>query len=1354
MAFTPFIALEGPTGSGKTHRLIKRAIYLLQNHPSSQSLIFCSNYYRKDQFLQAVQKEIQGGFSQLPVTTFFAFVRNHLQASWPLVESKIDGFGTIPGYSVLFPELSGFEASEYLIRKLIQIIQTQNPQAFFGFQGSEKSLVTQLIRRLRLRSENGLSRKDMRHRSSLINEQCLEEVEAVLSQYERWCYALRVLDTSKQLDVFYGLLEENPHFRQQVLGDIRHLIVDDVDETIPAQQTLIKLLAPQLHSSAIAADMDGGTRRGYLNAYPYDWMGLKMIHTDTQTIVLQRTDSMVPVAQRLLHNWTEETIQVLPIQNNEVTLKSQTFNRIEMLDQVVTDITQSIQSQKAKPSDFVIVLPRADSFSRLLLQKAFRKAGIPLQILTGTDRPTDHPTCRSLVWLLQLAYQTQWQWPLSPLEFKGLLSHGLKLHQIDPEGLEEITHQYRTSNLESGQLPSGLGLNEAALGRYQSLLLWLSETKHRPLDELIYEGFRVVLSPYLTQEDDQSAIQQLLRSLFIIPMAETFHQIQGQQNGLDNSIAAQEWLIQIKTGVIADTPNKPREIDMDAVVLGTPQKMIDCEVRRPIQCWLDISSREWSRTDNAPLYNAWVHSVNWDGNTHATSDAFNLKLTRTRAGHITRSLAMQAQKEIWLYQSELDDSHRPNAGMLMDVLRLPQSHGGVVIQKATLREDQAPILNYQNGAMAVTAVPGAGKTFVTVQLLLELIERGIPPESIVVLTYMDSAAKTLMTRLKKALQGAVSTLPIISTMHSLAFRIITEADHALYLGLDVNTVDIIDEAQSRAILNHQVQVYYETTGQPLSLKSNDILRGISTAKSYRLSPEALLEGMKRKQYHSERLRDFIEIYSRYQTQLQQMGSLDFTDLILKAIELLESREDVREKYQARFAYILEDEAQDSSYLLQQLISLLKGPQGNIVRVGDTNQSITTTFSTAEPQVFREFIAHCQQTGLVVSMNQSGRCATEVMELANAFLAWANEDDILKNAFQPIQMKGVPGHNPKLVTPITSHVFETASTEQNAIIQQIETQQNLNPEATMAILLRQNQDVITMAKALQAKGIKAISYTDVPELNPIFLILTQALRVLEFPAETARWEALADQYLQYAQIQQEQSRFLSLSQQDEIKALLSLAYGQNICQLMVELTDIIFTTPEAKSVGYLCAIKAQEVIDAMPFSPEDCVSPLEYLNRLFEEWCQSGRLPRGFKALSEIDTAHKPGFVHIMTLHKAKGQEFDLVWLPGLTESRFNSELKTVSLGESEKLDMEFTRIRSTTPVDFSELTQIKRLQKAEEEARLVYVGLTRARKALFISAHLSAPNRWGKVEKQIPSRYFEILQDSLAAPINLSGVTQ
>jgi DNA helicase-2/ATP-dependent DNA helicase PcrA len=913
---------------------------------------------------------------------------------------------------------------------------------------------------------------------------------------------------------------------------------------------------------------------------------------------------------------------------------------------------------------------------------------------------------------------------------------------------------------------------------------WLAKAAALPFDQQLYSAFKDVLAHFSDEKSAYGDLSRVIQSY--LRQRDIYRGFRESDPWLFDGDAPDGfdrwWLAQVKAGAVADTPDVPEAVRPDALVIGTPQKIIDAEVYRKHQFWLDIGSREWARSDNAPLYNAWVHSAVWDGSNTAFSEAFNEAVIRARAGHITRTLMLLATGEIRIYASELDDFGFAQAGLLPPRLpTVPPDTASARPERAVLRPDQAPVLAYRSGTMAISAVPGAGKTFVNVELLLELIAQGVEPDRILVLTYMDSAARTLLGRLRKKLGGITPKLPVVSTIHSLALRILTENDHALLIGALPEDLTILDEMGQAEILAPIAAATLPESVKDVAAWQKTLKTAIGHAKTFGLSPADIRE-QHRRMPECFRLAEFLPALEAYGEALRRSGSVDFTDLILNAVGILRDYPDVREAYRQRFRYIIEDEAQDSSRLLQGFIRLLGGDRPNLIRTGDTNQSITTTFSSAEPAVFREFTRQADQR---VHMDHSGRCAPEIIALANFWMSAAGRRPGLEQAFESVAMRPVPGKNPTLIEPPDARLFETDRREESWLVERVAAFRRECPEASVAVLVRGNHQVNRVAGLLQEAGIQAVGLSDALNAHPVFKGILACLRLLAEPGdltiqgEWSRWmteagllpddadvRAFLDGapllYAQPAALADEALRqwhydLLDFSRQ---------AVGGNVSELIARIADRLCAEPGDRSNGYLCALMAGEILEeirrdsgqdgqeGIPGSgapgsvlPDAglCFSPLEIVIRRFEAFQRSWRGRKGF---TDVLARQADQVVQVMTLHKSKGQEFDIVFMPFLQTDAFRHDLATVRFDESDKLIRDLDRVAarvagvggSGPPADY---TEAKKREKIEEEARLVYVGLTRARRALLLSAHRQS-QRYGKPRPSEPALAFRLLADHLA----------
>ena len=342
-----------------------------------------------------------------------------------------------------------------------------------------------------------------------------------------------------------------------------------------------------------------------------------------------------------------------------------------------------------------------------------------------------------------------------------------------------------------------------------------------------------------------------------------------------------------------------------------------------------------------------------------------------------------------------------------------------------LRPAQEEILAYRSGRMAVSAVPGSGKTFTLSLLAAQLIADGrIDPnasQQVLVVTFLNASVDTFRARIRRRLleMGLPDTGFDVRTLHSLALEIVR-------VGSDIlsEELTVLDEGQSRQFLDAAVDGWINDNARlweaflpdyggdyspQMIARWRDITATtaaafIREAKNERYRPEeifaAIRAGAEPPRPSGEEWGEgqdvpdvarsplmymLAGIYSRYQTALARQGGLDYDDLIWSAADRLEHEPDLAQALRRRWPYVLEDEAQDSVPLQETLLEQLTGPSGNWVRVGDPNQAITSTFTAAHPRFFSRFID--RPDVVARTLPNSGRSAPLLIGAANALLNW-------------------------------------------------------------------------------------------------------------------------------------------------------------------------------------------------------------------------------------------------------------------------------------------------------------------------------------------------------------------------------
>lgn len=342
-----------------------------------------------------------------------------------------------------------------------------------------------------------------------------------------------------------------------------------------------------------------------------------------------------------------------------------------------------------------------------------------------------------------------------------------------------------------------------------------------------------------------------------------------------------------------------------------------------------------------------------------------------------------------------------------------------------LRPAQAEILKYEGGRMAVSAVPGSGKTFTLSLLAAQLIVSGrIDPErqQVLIVTYLNASVDTFKARIRKRL-AEMERLPAgfdVRTLHSLALEIVRVASSGSEETLPV----VLDETQANLYLNQAVDswievnrsLWYEFLGEDSpqlrakwrTITENSAKTFIRTAKNERYHPYQINTKLNAAATetptagHQMALTWMLAgIYDRYQSTLTRQAALDFDDLIWRATDLLETRPDLNEILRQRWPFVLEDEAQDSVPLQEILLSALTGPEGNWVRVGDPNQAVTSTFTAAHPRFFNAFM---DKPGVLARpLPNSGRSAPLIIGAANTIVHWVCDNhpvpEVQESAFR-------------------------------------------------------------------------------------------------------------------------------------------------------------------------------------------------------------------------------------------------------------------------------------------------------------------------------------------------------------------
>lgn len=1238
----------------------------------SEILVLVQNSTLKKQFVDKILENIKiDAIEKLNVHSFFSIVYNTLIENWCFIENAIPS-----DKHFILPNLVGLEVSQFLLKDILKHVEVK------GYN-SKKSLLHQIFRRYSLIVQNHLSNEQIQERSKILKESFAEDAELIIKKLLSSTLKSRSLDYLRQTLIFNHVYKHTDYFK-----NIKYLLVDDADEMTPVCFDFISYLKPQLKDWIICFDSLGSSRCGYLSADTS--IECKLVHLFNEDV--QTDKNIFSQGEIIFSNILENKHERL--ENFTLTSLSK---RAEILDFTIEKI-QNLFKKNIPASDITIITPLQDDMLRFTLEENL-KHSCNLMFLSGSEKLIDNPLVKASLGILKLMLGIE----ISEMDLRVILSDylGIPLKYCCPifEGYKK-TGGFPHISLEF--------YNE----KYQKFLEVFEEVKEKntKLSTKVFDLFYK-----LVDFADETKINKFN---FFIKQLRDFESVLGAKTVIER---ADEIITQIENSIIAENPSTTLEISENDLVIATPQKIIDNKISSKYQFWLDVSHSDWVKTDTGPLYNAWVFQSDWTKDEYTVED--DIFLAKQKTARILRKLLLLAQEHVWACSSLFDPSGVENLGGIEDYLAgeaNEDDNNAKPVFKITPRDDQKPVLDYKKGAMAISAVPGAGKTTILLALIIKLIERGVIPTNIFVLTYMDSAARNFRERIKNMCPNT-TLLPNISTIHGLALKIIKENSNFERLNLSAD-FDICDDTQRMRIIKG-------ITGKFTKTEADEFDRAISVLK--------LQEGDISKPSSDKKIEKFKTFFKEYQAQLREANLIDYDDILIMSVKLLENNPDILEYYQNICEYIIEDEAQDSSGVQQRLIGLLSGKHKNIIRCGDINQAITTTFSNADVEGFRRFIAEADTT---VEMNHSQRCTQDVMTLANNLVNFGNE--ILPKAFFTSYMQGVTGKNPVSENAIFSRVFENAFAERNFVLKEIKNILTRNKNATIGILLRNNYQVASWAGFINDAGLKSITRSESLGQKGVFNTIFSILKFIQNPFDNevlvSTYETLADlgfykQRLQL-EIRASEKPFIEKDGDDIESAALAqflwdMQYWLNsstlpLEELVIRIGLFYYTSDIEKSNVYLIAILVKRLNASGKFDLT--------LQRL-EELAKKPTLS-GFKFFSEEeDKDAMRGKVQIMTLHKSKGDEFEYVFLPEMAEKNLSID---VSKAKTKASTIFMEEVRAFNPSYKSKSELELREFNSEESLRLLYVAITRAQLKLYITTSAKAKGWGNKETEQEPSVIF------------------
>lgn len=637
-----------------------------------------------------------------------------------------------------------------------------------------------------------------------------------------------------------------------------------------------------------------------------------------------------------------------------------------------------------------------------------------------------------------------------------------------------------------------------------------------------------------------------------------------------------------------------------------------------------------------------------------------------------------------------------------------------------LNPEQRDAVMHDDGPLLIFAGAGSGKTRVITFRIARLLAKGVPPHRILAVTFTNKAAREMRERVEQ-LAGEVPRSMWIGTFHAICSRLLRI--EGKNIGIDTNFV-IYDDGDQVSLIK---EIFKQKNIDDKTIQPRAVLSTISNAKEQMKDPEAF---DKEATGYFERI--CAEVYTAYNRLLRKANALDFDDILYYAVRLLEQRADVREKYQDRFLYISVDEYQDVNYAQYQLVQMLSGKHRNVVVVGDDDQSIYA-WRGADVSLILRF-ASDHPDAKVVKLEQNYRSTKRILQVANEVIShnrsraakslWTDNDE---GRSVSLTQSGTELDEAMLVADAVLKEVRMGRRKfgEHAVLYRTNAQSRVIEEAFLN--MRIPHVLIGGQRFYERKEIKDLLAYLRLTLNPADDVSLR--RVINVPSRgigsgamghvekwanersLPLWDALKEQEVQ------------ATLQKKSASAVRSFIGTLEDAREMAEAGKV---TPVLKlllsSSGYLDMLREEH--------SDEAASRLENLQELVnvtaqydldDEGATLGGFLENVSLVADVDGLNEGGdAVTLMTLHSAKGLEFPVVYLIGLEEGVFPHSRSLTSDPE------------------------------IEEERRLAYVGMTRAREELHL-VHAHRRSLYGQPSFNRRSRFVDDIPPEWLDTLGTSG---
>ena len=633
-----------------------------------------------------------------------------------------------------------------------------------------------------------------------------------------------------------------------------------------------------------------------------------------------------------------------------------------------------------------------------------------------------------------------------------------------------------------------------------------------------------------------------------------------------------------------------------------------------------------------------------------------------------------------------------------------------------LNKAQKEAVMWVDGPLLIVAGAGSGKTKVLTTRIANIIkQKKAFPNQILAVTFTNKAAKEMQIRVSKILGSAATGLSWLGTFHSICAKLLRK--HASAANLNSNFTIVDSDDQIRLIKN----ICKAENIDIKQLAPRYVLAIIDRWKNKGFYPNEVI--INQKDIYEKTI---LPVYKIYQQKLIELNCCDFGDLILHTVKILERNKDIRDIYSKNFKYILVDEYQDTNFIQSKWLNLLSEKNNNICCVGDDDQSIYS-WRGAEIKNFLEFDKVYNGTK-IIRLEENYRSSQNILSVASSLIA-NNENRVGKTLKATLD----EGDLVKL------NCFKNGKDEAIGISDEIEEIKKNISYNNIAILVR----AIFQTREFEERflkigipyrilgGTKFYERAEIKDCVAYLRLIYQSKddlafeRIINNPKRGIGPQTI--NFIKNYSRDKNRSLFNSirdLVQTDEFRPGVKLTLINFIKNYDVwenDLTKISHVDLAMKILeesGYIQNLKVEKTIEA-----EARLENLKELVNAMSVFDNMLGFLEHIALVNDSDAEHKDGQISLMTLHAAKGLEFLAVFLPCWEEGSFPSQRSIDDKGK----------------------------EGLEEERRLAYVGITRAKKYLCISC-ASSRQIYGNWQNVIPSRFIEELPEEEIIGVDLNVI--